>query len=241
MQECSFMYRIQFFKVLIFIIALQAIFLFCTFNIDNKEPLTMRRVGNISDTVSIWPRLTFIFSVPIKDNHVDILIIPDPGPVYSQYLNETKDTLTISVTGMLQGNTRYVITPDYIITAENGNKLYPDNALFEIITLPAEIEPNNNYKDANILFSLCYGTICPANDTDYFYITNLTAESLYIKSIESKSGFFLCDTLGFLIAENKNQEEIKVIDIPNGIIAPLYAGVYSLIDNGARYELGIVK
>lgn len=222
------------------IVCLSVIFLLCTFNIDNKDPLIMTRVGDFTDTVSIWPKLTFMFSIPLKDSSVNILIIPDPGPVYDNYLNKTKDTLEINVTGTLEGSTQYKITLKDVLTAENGSKLYPDNALFEIITRPKEKEPNSGIEAADTLSVICFGMISPANDTDYFYIYNTTATGLYLKNHEGKSGFVIKDTSGGEIAADGSLEDIKTFMLSDIITMPIFIGIFSLVGNNARYELGLV-
>lgn len=222
------------------IIFLMVLFLFCTFNTGNNASLIMKQVGEATDTVSIWPQLIFVFSVPLKDNSVNLKITPDPGPVYSNYLSETKDTLTISVTGMLEGNTRYIITLEDVITAENGSKLYPDDAVFDIITLPKEREPNNSFNNTDTLLSVCFGTVSPASDTDYFYINNTIASTMYLKNHDKKSGFFIVNTSGSIIAIDDSFDEIKTFSISDSILLPLFVGVFSLFGNDTRYEIGLV-
>jgi hypothetical protein len=200
----------------------------------------MIRVDNETDTVSLWPQLIFEFSVPLKDSIVTIDITPDPGPAYSAYLNDKKDTLILSVTGSLEGATLYVLTLEQPITAKNGNMLYPEDAVFNIVTKPGEKEPNNKKENADTLLALCLGAAKPANDTDCFYFFNTTATEVYLKSLDKKSGFFIKDNVDNIITINASpKDDIKVFDISSYNTAPLYVFVFSLFDSDARYELGL--
>ena len=227
-------------KILNCIIFLLVPLLSCIFNPDDNKPLLMTRVDSESDTVSLWPRLIFEFSVPLKDSVVSIKITPDPGPVYSSYLNNARDTLTFSVTGILGGNTHYILTPEQAITAKNGNKLYPEDAIFDILTLPSEKEPNNKKSNADTLLTLCYGVVTPANDTDCFYMYNTTVTSLYLKSHDKKSGFFIKDLSDSVIIIDDGFEDIKTFDISDYNTAPIFVYVFSLFDSDTRYELGLI-
>ncbi len=213
----------------------------CTFDSGNNEPLIMTRIRNISDTVSIWPRLTFLFSVPLEDTIVDLLILPDPGPVYDTYLADTKDTLYFSVTGTLKGNTPYVITLTRELTAENGNELYPDDAIFDIVTYPGEYEPNNDKVTADTLLTVCFGVISPAHDTDYFHIADSTVKTVYLTSHEKKAGILISDMKGDTIALDDGFEATKTITVSDSALFPLSAGVFTILGNDTRYEIGIGK
>ena len=228
------------YKILNCIIFLLVPLLSCIFNPDDHKPLIMTRVDSGSDTVSIWPTLIFEFSVPLKDSVVSIKITPDPGPVYSSYLNNARDTLTFSVTGTLGGNTHYILTLEQTLTAKNGNKLYPEDAIFDIITLPREREPNNTKSNADTLLTLCYGDITPASDTDCFYIFNTAITSLYLQNHDSKSGLFIKDFYDNVLIIDDGFEDIKTFDIPSNISMPVFVYVFSLFNNDARYELGVV-
>ena len=212
----------------------------CVFDTEDNSPLIMSRVDNETDTVSLWPQLIFEFSVPLKDSIVNIDITPDPGPVYSAYLNDKKDTLIFSVTGSLEGATLYVLTLEQPLTAKNGNILYPEDAVFNIVTLPGEKEPNNKKENADTLLSVCLGAAKPANDTDCFYIFNPTATNVYLKNHDKKSGFVIKDNADNIITiNNSSVNDIKVFDISSYNSAPLFVFVFSLFDSDARYELGL--
>ena len=214
----------------------------CIFNPYDNKPLLMTRVDSESDTVSIWPALIFEFSVPLKDSVVSIKITPDPGPVYSSYLNDARDTLTFSVTGILSGNTHYILSLTQTITAKNGNKLYPEDAIFDILTLPGEKEPNNKKSNADTLLTLCYGVGTPANDTDCFYIYDTTATSLYLKNHDKKSGFFVRDISDSILIIDDSFEDLKIFNIPGNISMPVFVYIFSLkFNNDAHYELGLVQ
>jgi len=227
-------------KIFYLILFLVLSFMACVFNTEDNSPLTMTRVDNETDTVSLWPQLIFEFSVPLKDSVVSIDITPDPGPVYSAYLTNKRDTLIFSVTGSLEGATPYVLTLKQPITAKNGNKLYPEGAVFNIVTLPGEKEPNNKKENADTLLTLCLGAAKPAHDTDCFYSFNTTATKVYLKSIDKKSGFVIKDNADNIITINASFEnDIKEFDISSYNTAPLFIFVFSLFDSDARYELGL--
>jgi len=215
------------------------LFAACTFDTDNDDPLIITRIGNLDDTVSIWPQLTFLFSVPLEDNIVNIQIIPNPGPVYNTHLSDTKDTVTISVTGALEGNTSYTITPKNVLTAENGNQLYPSDAVFNITTYPREYEPNNSSNNADTLSTVCFGILSPAHDTDYFFINDITAKTLYLMSHNNKAGYIIKDSTENTIASDDGLEVSKTLTIGDSISLPIVAGIFSLFGTDTRYEIGI--
>ncbi len=221
-----------------FITSLLGLLVFCTFDIDNNDPLIMTRFGTVSDTVTIWPRLDFAFSVPVKDSIVNITILPDPGPVYNTHLYETKDTLVVSVTGALKGNTSYRITLEHVITAENGNKLYPDDAVFDFVTLHKELEPND-FTNADTLSTICLGILSPAHDTDYFYINSTTATLLYLKNHLKKAAYVIKDTLHNVVASDGSFDDIKSFTLTDSLPNPLFVGISSLFGEGTRYEVGL--
>lgn len=227
-------------KGLSLILIISISFLSCVFNTEDNSLLIMKRVDNETDTVSLWPQFIFEFSVPLKDSIVTITITPDPGPSYNVYLNNKRDTLTVTITGKLKGVTRYILTLKQAITAENGNKLYPEDAVFEFITLPSEKEPNNKKENADTLLTVCFGAVKPANDTDCFFIYNTTATGVYLKSHDKKSGFIIIDNSDTVLALDDEFDDVKTIDITDFNTAPLFVNIFSLFDNDARYELGLI-
>lgn len=226
-------------KIFFLILFLLLSFFSCVFNTEDNSPLIMTRVDIETDTVSLWPQLIFEFSVPLKDSIVNIIVTPDPGPVYSVYLNDKRDTLTFSVTGTLEGTTRYVLTLQQPLTAKNGNKLYPEDAVFEFVTLPGEREPNNKKENADTVLTLCFGAAKPANDTDCYYIFNTAATGVYLKSLDKKSGFLIKDISDNILTLDDGFEEIKTFDISEYNMAPIFVHVFSIFGNDARYKLGL--
>ena len=226
-------------KIFYLIIFLLISFAACVFNTDDNRLLTMTRVDNETDTVSLWPQLIFEFSVPLKDSVVNIDITPDPGSVYSVFLNVKKDSLTVAITGTLKGATSYTLTPAQTITAKNGNKLYPEDAVFNFMTLPGEKEPNNNKENADTLLTICLGAAKPANDTDCFYIFNTTVTGVYLKSRDKKSGFLIKDNFDNVITVDDGFAEMKTFDISDYNTAPIFVYIFSLFYSDARYELGL--
>jgi hypothetical protein len=218
-----------------------AVFFSCTFNAVNNEPLTITCINQKSDSVSLWPQLIFTFSTKLKDSIVILEITPDPGPQYSTFLNEFKDTLFFKVTGVLNGNTTYSITFKDRITGENGKMLYPEDVSFTIITGRGENEPNNSISIADTVFDICYGTISPVNDTDYYYLSYQLSSNLYLKCHDRLTGFKIIDSSGSIINEQAGTQEIKQYSISNSAVTPFYICIFSLSDNNAKYELGITN
>lgn len=226
----------KFYKIFAYI---STLFLFCTFDDVPKEPLTMIRVDESGDTVSIWPSFTFAYSVALQDSIISLKMDPYPGTVFSSYLNSIGDTVNLVVTGSLQGNTTYWISLEDTITAINGSVLYPEEISFEITTFSKEIEPNNNLINVDTLVTVCFGTISPVNDTDYYYVNNLVATTFYQKCHKNKSGFFITEGTGKLIVVDDNFDELKKFTITDTITMPLFIGIFSVYDNDARYEIGL--
>lgn len=222
------------------IFLLSLLYLSCTFYSSDNDPLIMTRIGTIADTVSIWPTLTFLFSVPLEDSSITLKILPDPGPVYDTRLSSTKDTLQWTVTGSLDGNTSYQITLHQFLTAENGSKLYPGDAVFTIVTFPRECEPNNCLDNADSLSTVCFGIIAPAHDTDYFYINGTSVSSLYLTSHDNKAGWLIKDGENTVIVSDDGFDITKTAAIPDSIPPPLLAGIFSLFGTDTRYEIGII-
>lgn len=229
-------------KKSIFCIAcVYCVFLLCTFNVKNDDPLTISRIGNLSDTVSIWPQLNFVFSVPLIDSLVSINITPDPGSVFNTFLNKTRDSLMISITESLLGNTIYTITFDKTITSENGNTISAGDSICSIVTLPQEMEPNNTVLLADTLLTVCMGIISPAHDTDVFYLNNNLSKTVYMTNHKGKSGFIIKSTNDSLISIEDGLNENKTFLITDSSILPLYIYIFSIFENSTHYELGIVK
>lgn len=226
-------------KLYSILIGVFALFILCTFDDNSKEPLTMTRVDEGGDTVSLWPQLTFIFSVPVQDSTVSLKLEPYPGTVYHSILNGSADTLVLSVSGALKAKTTYQVVPAHQVTAENGSILYPEDVTFKITTHPGEFEPNNDSLHADTLLSVSFGTVFPINDTDYFYVNNAVATRFYHRCHKNKSGFFIIESTGKTVAVENGLDDVKTFTISDTVTMPLFVGVFSTKDNDARYEISL--
>jgi hypothetical protein len=197
----------------------------------------MKRIDNTADTVSIWPQLSFFFSAPLRDSSVRVTFTPSTAAEYNAFLNAGRDTLTIQVTGALDGHTCYLMAPDTILTAENGNKLYPGDAEFLFCTYQREQEPNTFYT-ADTLFSKCFGTIAPVHDTDYYILPSRTT-TINLTSYTNKAGLVVRDSVGQLLLVDNSYEVNKTIAVSPAFFFPLKVGVYSLFGNDTRYMVGV--
>jgi hypothetical protein len=226
----------------LFLFLLLSLFAGCTFIVEDDRAFTMTRIGNTADTVSIWPQLAFCFSVPLaKDSSVHLIITPDPGPVYSVYLNRNRDTVRLDVSQSLEGNTTYFITLQDTLQSVNDKYLYPADVSFSFTTYPKENEPNNTSATADTLRALCFGASVTATDTDFYFIPATNARGIYLKSMQSKSGCIVLHITGAVLKKNNTLDQTKTIAFNDTINAPCYMAVYPLFDNATRYELGMVQ
>lgn len=225
-------------RCLFFVCGVYVLLISCEFYIPVDEELTMSRIDSANDTITLWPELVFMFSVPLKDSSVSLVFEPDPGPSFYQRLNKTRDTLQIHVTGVLEGNTRYTLTLAREIVGQNGSTLSPEEVQYRVYTRKKEKEPNNSIALATIVETCCYGVVVPKNDTDYYWLENPQAKGFYLKNHRSKSGYVLVNSSGELIGSDTGLEEVKSFLFSDSIAQPLYVGVVALVDNDARYEIG---
>lgn len=94
----------------------------CVFNGPvNEQPLTFKSLDANGDTLSVFPRLRFVFSSALADTSVPIFFSPAISARYGAYLNALRDTLTIDIMEMLEGNTRYVLRLGRQVTSIDGS------------------------------------------------------------------------------------------------------------------------
>jgi len=76
--------------------------------------------------------MQFALSAQLADTSVDVVFSPPFAGAYDIDLNATRDTLTLSVLDMLQGNTTYVLKLKSSVHSTAGAWLYPyqDSVVF---------------------------------------------------------------------------------------------------------------
>ncbi|MBD3344197.1 MAG: hypothetical protein GF401_03940 [Chitinivibrionales bacterium] len=214
----------------------------CVINVDDDdERLTMIRADKGGDTVSVFPAIKIAFSVPLAVDTVMLAMTPPFQTGYAAYLNDSKDTLEVRVTGMLEGNTRYCIKLAHAIKAENGFELYPDADSIVFVTHPAESEPNNSISTANQLNGRVFGMIELATDTDYYFIPSLHKRKFYLNSFDSQCGFAVSDSDGVVQEAFQSQTQSDTLIAGDSLFPPFHVLVFaSPLSSHERYELGSV-
>ncbi len=219
------------------LLTLGVLFCLCTFDDIDDTPLTMSIVGTSSDTVSLWPSLSFLLHPPLADSALELQIIPNPGTIYSTALNTSRDTAKLTVTGLLKGSTLYNITLKNTITAKNGKTLSPEESIFEIVTHPSEKEPNDQQRFADTLWLICFGISTPMSDTDYYFLPAPHGKTLTLASHQGLSGYRLVTLNDVIIHSDVELAESKSITIADTISTPLYCSIFSVFENDSRYEV----
>jgi hypothetical protein len=202
-----------------------------------REPLRMERVGDLSDTVSVFPALTFAFSSPLKNRTVDFIFDP-PFFDWCSVLNETADTCTLTVNGELQGATRYVVRAAHELTSTSGATYSPEGDLIEVFTSEKEKEPNNTPGTADTLDRRICGTIETAADTDFYCVPVLGDNTIGIDMLDSRLGVAYRENGGGAYIEAVVQDGEIVMS--GGIEDPVSIRVNAFVlEAGSRYELRI--
>jgi hypothetical protein len=197
----------------------------------------MKRIDSLGDTTSTFPTLRFAFSEPVEDEEVSMYLNPDVDGYHTE-LNAGRDTLCLIVTGMLDGATTYTASLGQTVQSANGTILTAGSITFSFFTCQAEQEPNDAKDTTRIFYNPVCGRIYPTNnDTDYYYMADTSAISLYLRSNDpAVLGLGFTNTLGIdTILTGKEQE--KYLLIPGGISLPGYIRIFSLSSTG-KYELG---
>ena len=211
----------------------------CTFDIPDDRILTMTRIDNAADTLSVWPRLVFYFSPPLKDTIVLIAMVPDPGLKYFTKLSGSHDTLLVQATQAFEGACTYTLSLDRPICALNGSTLSKDNIQFRFFTYPYEQEPNNSLETTDTIIDCIYGSLFPSNDTDYIYIKRLQNDSLTLTCIWGRTGFSIVDGNNNLIITNSSPDSLKNYILPPASSPPLIAKLFSTNALQTRYCLRV--
>jgi len=140
----------------------------CVLVVGGDPVLSMSRADREGDTVSVFPTLVIAFSIPLRDSAVSFTFTPPAAGDYSQSLNAARDTLTIRVSGMLDGNARYALRPSRALTAENGMSLDPGEDSIVFFTYPRESGQNGTAPSADTLRRVVFGELSMPGDTDFY-------------------------------------------------------------------------
>lgn len=220
--------------LLVFVLSMA---LSCTFEQTDDTALEAERIDTWGDTIPPWGSLTIAFTTPLQDSSINYLISPNPGTIYNSNLNITKDTVIISVTGILSGFTEFTITPEKDLVAENGSILSMETASFSVITFPTENEPNDTSKLADTLQDLKYGILSNKLDADYYIIPDSSINEVYLVNHLKKCGMHIYNQNDSLIFSNESLSD-TLKEVFSSITSwPLFIKVFSLIDSDSRYHL----
>lgn len=198
----------------------------------------MTRVGR-NDTIPCWGEIAIAFSIPVADTSIRFDISPDPGTVYStQIINTTHDTAIITVSQMLPGDTRLVISPGMPIHAENGTEIRPGNDSIVVHTYPREDEPNDAPGLAGTLREMICGEILPGNDTDYFWVPDSNISVLHVVTDGDGLCLLFRDSTGQDIAAAACKDTVI---IPAGPARAVHAVAYSKSGRMFHYRICVVR
>jgi hypothetical protein len=214
----------------------------CIFDAQkNGGALTMTCINGITDTLSVFPQLQFVFSGPLIDSSVSLNFSPPVGR-YAVFLNATHDTLSLNVMDMLAGNTRYVLRLGNQITSKDGATLLPSQDSLSFITYPREQEPNDTKDLADDFASKIFGTISDQSDIDVFLCNNNSTHGIFLQSINSQDSLYVVDGLSHAFSLDHPINPIDTIIFPDSLVRPFYVFVVSrIMGSEGDYELGIVS
>jgi hypothetical protein len=215
---------------------LTALFSHCTFNADNNTPLTLKRIDTNGDTLTTFPSLRFAFSEPVMDNEIEMLLVPDCSGYHTE-INDTKDSFDLIVTGMLKGQTLYTAFLAETATSINGATLSTGGEGFSFFTHSAESEPNDSKDPANLFYSPVCGAIENTGDTDYYYLSGTSLQSIYVHSADGSAlGLGLVNNSGYDTVLTGSEPKKNLV-IPGNFSFPGFIRIFSLNSTG-HYELG---
>jgi hypothetical protein len=215
----------------------------CVFNGPaDEQPLTMKSLDANEDTLSVFPQLRFVFSQPLADSSVPVTFSPAISAQYGAYLNLDRDTLTVDVMEMLEGNTRYVLRLEKQVTSISGtvSDLSHDSTVF--FTFPCEQESNDNKNIADTLSSVIFGCISDVSDLDVFVCDKKNIQAVYLQSIDCRDSFFVENSLSSARAVNGAMQQTDTILIPENDSVPIFLFVRSGIKGfEGNYKLGVIN
>lgn len=213
----------------------------CVFNGPiNESPLTYSSLDADGDTLSLFPKLRLAFSSPLADSSVTISFSPAIAG-YGAYLNSVRDTLTIEVMDMLQGNTRYVLRVEKPLTSSDGSMwdLSGDSTVF--YTFPGEQEPNDTKDCADTVASVIFGSISDVSDLDIFVCQKPDVKAVYLQSIDCSDTLFIQDGLSAIRGIEGKMNGQDTIFLSENDAPPFFIFVLSRIRGfEGNYKLGII-
>ena len=214
----------------------------CVFNGSvNEEPLTLKSLDANGDTLSVFPRLRFVFSSPLADTSVPVVFSPAVSAGYGVHLNAIRDTLTVDIMEMLEGNTRYVFRLGRDVTSIDGivGDMSDDSTVF--YTYPCEQESNDTKSLADTLTSIIFGSISDVSDVDIFTVIQKDIHAVYLQSIDCRDSFYIEDGLANVTAIPGPIRQADTITLPENDTIPVFIVVRSGIKGfEGNYELGVI-
>jgi hypothetical protein len=223
--------------------ALAGLFSQCVFNSQiSEQPVTLKSLDANGDTLSVFPRLRFVFSPPIADTSVDVRFSPAISSGYGASLNGRGDTLTVDFMEMLQGNTRYVFRLAEPVTSAGGSTwdLSGDSAVF--YTFAREQEINDQEDVADPLTSVVFGSVSDASDIDMFACDRSSVRAVYLQSIDCRDSFSVEDDNSTLFVVGGTMRQTDTIVLGENAAFPVFIVVRSGIKGfEGKYKLGIIN
>jgi hypothetical protein len=197
----------------------------------------MERADGLGDTVATFATLRFSFSSPVENEDIVMYLEPE-GVRYYTELNDGSDTLSLIVSGMLDGATRYSVTPAQEIRAAGASPIRPHSVRFEFMTHARENEPNDCIAIADVFTNPVCGEVSAAGDTDCFLLPAPAAGSIYLRTHDAGAalGLGIVDSAGNDTAVT-GDIPVKSLAVPPSFTFPVGARVFSTLGTG-RYELG---
>jgi hypothetical protein len=207
----------------------------CTFNADSNRPLTLERIDTLGDTVSAFPTLRFAFSEPIIEGEVSIGFEPDCMDYHTE-VNNTKDSFSIVVTGILAGRTSYCVFLSTALTSASGAAFSPGRTSFTFHTYAAEVEPDDAEDSTNLFYNPICGTIERVNDTDVYFLPNIAAQTLRLSSYDGGVFGLRLSAGSDMDTSLTGDEPEKSLFISGSSVTSGFLRVYSIKSTG-HYEL----
>ena len=210
------------------------------YNTDDVEPLTMRCITALSDTLSVYPRLSFVFSNPLSDSSVAVSFSPPTSAMFGALLSATHDTLTVQVMEALEGDTRYVVRLGAPVTSINGGVLVPSDDSTVFFTFPCEQEPNDTKDNADTFTSCIFGKISDVSDIDAFICAAAHPRAVYMQSIDCQDSFFIEDTASRVLAMQRQMRPTDTLWLPDSMQVAFVFVRSSLKGSAGEYQLGVI-
>jgi hypothetical protein len=185
----------------------------------------MSCITPLGDTVSVFPRLQYVFSSPLAGSSLTVAFSPPVSAQYEFYLNPFRDTLTVQCIGALDGNTRYTLRLGTPVIGVNGSRFNPFNDSTVLFTYPYEREPNDVKSMADSFTSIMFGAISDASDVDVFIDTAMQTRAIGLQSIDCLDSLYIVDGAGRSVAFPGQIRQTDTLRLPEGLTRPVYVFV----------------